>query len=167
MLFGRQENPDPAQFWEDLQEELGEDILLYTLGELEEMPQGANDSNVPKERHRGAVGLCYCTDTAFYFHTFPEKSWFTTLVTSKKNRKEEFRLRIPRTQILNVELIKPEGWCKRILSSPLERLRIRYSPEVSDPSGQHPEREGEDSALTLLAALHGKGKDFLDSLLNK
>ena len=103
----------------------------------------------------------------FMCQPFGTENPLMATVTSKTNRKEEFRLRIPRTQILNVELIKPEGCCKRILSSPLERLRIRYSPDISDPSGQHLEREGEDSALTLLAAIHGKGKDFLDSLLNK
>lgn len=181
MLFGNQKNPEPAQFWQDLQEELGEEVVLYTLGELEEMSQIPVGIEVPHEQHRGrpgAVGLCYVTDKAFYFHTFPEKSWFTTLVTSKKNRKEEFRLRIPREEILYAELIKPEGLCKRFFSSPLQRLRIEYSAEARDqfskgsdpsagPSGRPSGREGEARASVLLVALHGKGKEFVDSLRQK
>jgi len=95
------DNEEVREFWENLEEEIGESIEVYTLGEYR---QGDLDIVTPK------VGLFYLTETALYFQTFPKSNWFSAILGGIGKKKKEDKgetVKIPLTRIEKAYLQKP------------------------------------------------------------
>lgn len=95
------ENEEVQEFWQNLEEEIGEPITVYTLGEYR---QGNLDLTPPK------VGLFYLTETALFFQTFPKSNWFSAIIGGFGKKKKEEKgqtVKIPFDQIGKAYLQKP------------------------------------------------------------
>jgi len=114
------DNDEVRKFWEDREQEIGEKIRIYTLGEYR---QGDLDFTPPK------VGLVYITETTFYFQTFPKSNWFASLIGGfKKKQKEDepITLAIPFSLIHTAEHVKPT-FMEKLFSAKMPVIRIVYS----------------------------------------
>lgn len=95
------DNEEVKEFWKNLEEEIGEPIGIYTLGEYR---QGNLDIPVPK------VGLFYLTETALYFQIFPKSNWFASIMGGfgrKKRDDQGQTVKIPLGRIEKAYLQKP------------------------------------------------------------
>jgi hypothetical protein len=138
------QNEEVQEFWKNLEEEIGEPITIYTLGEYR---QGNLDMVTPK------VGLFYTTDTALYFQTFPKANWFSALMGGfgKKKKEEQGKIiKIPYTRIEKIFLQKP---------SFMEKL---FSPKMPIVVVQFIDMD--EAEKEMLIATDEKGNDIVQSI---
>lgn len=130
------------QFFKELEQEMGEPIAMYTVGEIRE--------GLPNLREP-LVGLFYTTEHFFFFQTFPRKNWFINILGSFRKKKEEkpLQIKIPLSALLSVELNKPKGFWGKLFGSPLPLLTVQYD-------------EGDGSPMFLVFSLLTKEKEFAD-----
>ena len=101
ILKTESDNEEVKEFWKNLEEEIGESIQVYTLGEYR---QGDLGLSAPR------VGLFYLTETALYFQTFPKSNWFSSIMGGFGKKKKEEKgetVKIPLSRIEKAYLQKP------------------------------------------------------------
>lgn len=108
------------EFWEELEQEIGEKIELYTIGEY----RGGDLPFTPPK-----VGLLYMSSTALFFQTFPKSNWFSSLMggMGKKKKKEEeaITIRVPVEAVESAGVLKG-SFLSRIFSPNMPVIRIVY-----------------------------------------
>lgn len=138
------DNEEVKKFWEEREQEIGEKIHIYTLGEYR---QGDLEFKPPK------VGLVYITESTFYFQTFPKSNWFSSLLGGmrKKQKEEEpVTIAVPFSLIKTAEHLKP-SLMERIFSAKMPVIRIVYSDVSEKPK-------------EIILATDDKGKEIVKSI---
>lgn len=119
-----QEEEDIVEFWQELEQEIGEKVEWYSLGELL-----APFDNLSKN----TVGMFFLTPSSFYFQTFPRNDFLRVLANSfRKNKKDGGRIQqdYPRSGLLSAEVVRPRGLLRRAFSSNMPEIVLRFSDEV-------------------------------------
>jgi len=107
-------------FWEELENELGEKVIWYSLGELL-VPFAGFTKNT--------VGLFILTDTMFYFQTFPRTDLFKTITNTFRKKKKggkKVQKGVPRSMIAEAETERPRGLVGRLSASSMPVLNVRF-----------------------------------------
>jgi hypothetical protein len=117
-------------FWERTEAELGETVELYDMAYC---PSGCLAGDV------GIWGLAFVTNRALYFHHFPKRNWFTSVVTQDASADEqELKLEVDRDSIRAVQVHREESLLRRIFTYSPPVLEIRYL-----------DRQGNDALMRL------------------
>jgi hypothetical protein len=119
-MADRTDNEEIREFWDNLEEEIGEKIEIYTLGEYRE---GSLGMSTPK------VGLFYLTQTAVYFQTFPKANWFASLIggfTKKKKEEKGVTVKIPLEQIIEAS-VRKLSFLQRVFAPNLPLLELAFA----------------------------------------
>jgi hypothetical protein len=110
---------DPADFWREYGDKLGEEVLAYGLGRL---VSGWDAFALP------LWGLLIATDGGFRFHYFPPENRLFSLFragTDGETAKEK-TIFIPKKRIISAAFRSETSILKRLLCAPPPRLVIRY-----------------------------------------
>lgn len=116
---------DTAEFWQELEEEIGEKVIWYSLGELL-LPFGG----MPKH----TVGMFFLTSKLFYFQTFPRNDILRVLANSfRKKKREDGRIQkgYPLGGLLSAELERPRGVFRRIAAGTMPVAVLRFDEEAA------------------------------------
>jgi hypothetical protein len=121
-MFGLSEqkkDSDPARFWQEYEENCGEKVLAYTLGQY---LSGWDEFTIP------LWGLLIVTEGGFRFHHFPHEGWIQTLsrISSGGEAPKEKTIFIPNDKIVSVELRVEKSLLKRVFLAGLPKLVVRY-----------------------------------------
>lgn len=121
------ERDQVTEFWHNLEDELSEPILIYSLGKCHNVPG----------RERGALwGLFFLTPSAFFFMHFPQSNWFSLLLNQAERARRHRRkltIRVSRNTILSIRAERPPGFWKRLLAIESQAIFIDYL----DSEGRH------------------------------
>jgi hypothetical protein len=114
------------EFWTALELRVGEDIEVYSLGEI-------------KSRFRdlppNTVGMFFITASALYFNTLPKQSWFDAVlrnVRSKKKESSSLLYSIPLKAISEVRVLGSNSLLRRFFSPNLISIKIFFTGEAGD-----------------------------------
>jgi hypothetical protein len=110
---------DPADFWREYGEKLGEEILAYGLGRL---VSGWDEFALP------LWGLLIATGGGFRFHHFPTENRLFSLFRAGTDGEaaKEKTIFIPQERIISSAFRRETSILKRLLFAPSPRLVIRY-----------------------------------------
>jgi hypothetical protein len=110
---------DPADFWREYEEKIGEKVLAYGMGRL---VSGWDEfTTLP------LWGLLIASDGGFRFHHFPRQNWLLSILRAGAGGEtEEKTIFIPRERILSAVLRTEKSVLKRLLFAVPPRLAIRY-----------------------------------------
>ncbi|MDY0095926.1 MAG: hypothetical protein RBT80_24790 [Candidatus Vecturithrix sp.] len=89
--------PNVQQFWEEKQQECGEQVILFSYAVWLESP-------ITSVREKS--GILYLMERNLWFEDFPKPPFF---LFNRADTYKKMRLQIPRTTILSVELVKKSG----------------------------------------------------------
>jgi hypothetical protein len=111
---------DPADFWREYGEKIGEEVLAYGLGRL---VSGWDEFALP------LWGLLIATGGGFRFHHFPHENWLMTIVRAGTGREtaEEKTIFIPKERIISSVFLTEKSVLKRLFFAVPPRLVIRYT----------------------------------------
>jgi hypothetical protein len=109
---------DPADFWREYEEKLGEKILAYGLGRL----VSGWEFTLP------LWGLLIAADGGFHFHHFPQQNWLLSILRAGTEGEtvEEKTLFIPKDKIISSAFKTEKSVLKRLFFAVPPRLVIRY-----------------------------------------
>ncbi len=113
---------NPEQYWANLEREIGEKILFYTLGQSL-TPMGEKQP-VP------IWGLFYITQTRLFFRHFPKSgklSVFGFGGSPTVDDPETFS--VPRDTFVRVEILAKKKWWLRLFSSSMPAVVVEYRTE--------------------------------------
>ncbi len=113
-------NLEVQQFWANIEEQIGEAVRVFSLGELKNSFNGLPAST---------VGMFFVTDSAFYFHVLPKQSWFDAVlknVKSRKRQEESLFFVVPLSSIGSVSMKRKQSLFARLLTSRLTSMTILY-----------------------------------------
>lgn len=97
---------DVESYWKEVGEKLGEPVVAYTLGRY-----------LSGEDEVGPLwGILFVTDTRFFFRHFPQESWFTSLLGSKRNASKKVHIEIP-LERSSLEEPEPRTLLQRLLGT--------------------------------------------------
>ncbi len=112
---------DVEKFWGKKEEELGEKIQGKDMSEYISGYQGLKEKT---------WGLFYYTKSAFYFETFPKRSWLASLMGTNSSRagsaEDNFVFNIMWKQVKDISLPVKKSTLLSFLSPPDNRVFIRY-----------------------------------------
>jgi hypothetical protein len=138
-------------FWRDYSEKLGEQVLRFSLGRYQSGIPGLSGP---------LWGLLIVTDAGLRFHHFPHENWIAALTRIGGQGGEtpaEKTFFIPKDRIVEARLLKEPSFFKRLLSSSVPRLVVRYRPEGA----------GADAEPSTMAAEVDRDADQLAAALTK
>lgn len=104
---------DDTDFWKELEDEIGEPVLWYSLGELL-----SPFDNLSKN----SVGMFFLTEASLYFQTFPKNDFFRVLANSfRRNKKDGGRIQqgYPLSGIISATIEGSRGFLKSVRSMPV------------------------------------------------
>ena len=134
---------DPADFWRDYEEKIGEKVLAYGLGRL----VSGWEFTLP------LWGLLIAAGGGFHFHHFPQKNWLLSILRAGTGGEttEEKTIFIPKEKIISAAFCTEKSVLKRLLFAAPPRLVIRYAA----PGGGEAEliAEADDKAEAIAGAL--------------
>lgn len=113
------DNEEVTEFWKSLEEEIGEPICVYTLGEYRQ-----GNLNIPAPK----VGLFYLTETALFFQTFPKANWFASVLGGfgKKKKDEQGQIfKILLNRIKKAYIQKPT-FMEKLFSPKMPAVVVSY-----------------------------------------
>jgi hypothetical protein len=110
---------DPADFWREYEEKLGEKVLAYGLGRL---VSGWDEFTLP------LWGLLIASGGGFRFHHFPRQNWLLSIISTGTggDTAEEKTIFIPKEKIISSGFRTEKSMLKRLLFAVPPRLVIRY-----------------------------------------
>jgi hypothetical protein len=117
----------PDAFWQEYEEKTGEKVLAHGLGRyVSGWDEFGNMSGSP------LWGLIIASSGGFRFHHFPQANWLSVIaqIGSGDNAPKEKTIFIPVDKIISVDFHKETKWYKKIFSSSIPRLLIRYYDEA-------------------------------------
>jgi hypothetical protein len=112
---------NPAAFWRDYESLHGEKVLAHALGCY---MTGWQEFSGP------LWGLLIATDGGFRFHHFPHEGWIHVLSRMSGtggSAPKEKTIFIPRSDLLEVQLILEKSWIRKLLIPSAPQLAIRFS----------------------------------------
>jgi len=116
---------DPDDFWREYEEKTGEKIIAHGLGQyVSGWDEFGDSGGYP------LWGLIIATSGGFRFHHFPQVNWLTALAGLGREAPKEKTIFIPREKIISASFSKETKWYRKILSSGVPRLLIRYLGET-------------------------------------
>ena len=118
---------DIAEFWKELEEEVGEQIQWYSLGEL---------LNPFDTLAKNTVGMFFLTPGFFYFQTFPRNDFLRVLVNSfQKKKKGGGRIQkgYSRRGLLSAEVERPRGLFKRFAAGSMPVVSLEFDGGTAAP----------------------------------
>jgi len=89
--------PNIRQFWEEKQQECGEQVIIFSYAVL----LGSPEASAPEKS-----GILYLMERNLWFEDFPKPPFF---LYNRATTYKKTLLQIPRTTILSVELIRKSG----------------------------------------------------------
>jgi hypothetical protein len=110
---------DPADFWREYGEKLGEKILAYGVGRL---VSGWDEFALP------LWGLLIATGGGFRFHHFPRENWLLAIIGTGGDGETagEKTIFIPKTEIVSSGFLTERSVLKKLFFAVPPRLVIRY-----------------------------------------
>ena len=117
-----EEKTETEEYWEELEEELGEKVRWFCIGELLEPFCGIG---------KNTVGMFFLTDTYFYFQTFPRNDFLKTLANSFRKKKkggERIQHGVERAAIESADFQKPKGLA-RLTAPSMAIYTINFTSE--------------------------------------
>lgn len=115
------------EFWDDMEKEVGEQILIRCLGQCI-----SGHPDITKERW----GVFFLTGSMIYFKTFKEEPGFLNSLVRRKRKTEdeskELLLGIPLEAVVDADIPKPKKFPQKLFSRPDERASFSYD----DGTGQ-------------------------------
>jgi hypothetical protein len=142
---------DPADFWREYGEKLGEKVLAYSLGRL---VSGWDEFTLP------LWGLLIATGGGFRFHHFPQKNWLLDIIRAGRGGEaaEEKIIFIPKEKIISSEFRTEKSVLKRLFLTVPPRLVIRYTAPGGGEGELTAETDNKAEAVAKeLTALAGRG----------
>ncbi|MEW5814091.1 MAG: hypothetical protein AB1798_01680 [Spirochaetota bacterium] len=136
---------DVQKFWSDLENTIGEKILIYSMGDY---LGGYQNITGP------VVGLFYLTATKLFFQTFPKENFLSTLFrgfTRSTTRNEPITFSIPLDKIKAVIHPPKKSFWKSFLSPAVQPNALDYLDD-------------NETAKQFRFTLIAKEKEFLDIL---
>jgi hypothetical protein len=132
------------EFWEGVEKELGEKVLLSSLGQ----------SLSPVEALSPPLwGLFYLSSSFLCFRHFPQENWFSALLGQRRASKNEkvTSLVVKRSAIIRIEVLSPATWWQKLLTSRQRSVVVEY-------------QNGQDSKTEFRFTLETKHDEFIDAL---
>jgi hypothetical protein len=131
---------DPADFWREYEERIGEPVLAYNLGRY---IRGWDELDTP------LWGLLIVSGGGFRFHHFPHESWLEVLsrTTSGGEAPKEKSIFIPKERLIDAELRVEKSWWKQILIAQPPLLAVRCLAESGNETAVLAETERKASVL--------------------
>ncbi|TVQ35613.1 MAG: hypothetical protein EA384_16050 [Spirochaetaceae bacterium] len=120
MAVRRNQDEQVKAFWDQTEEELGEEVIVYAMGRClsgcAELPPSAQ-----------MWGLFFITERALYFRHFPRQSWFNSLMSSSGvSADKEVYISVPMERIQDVAVHRESSFLKRLMSSTPPTFSIEY-----------------------------------------
>ena len=113
-------------FWQRTEAELGETVEVYGMAYC---MSGCLPGDL------GIWGLAFVTNRALYFHHFPKRNWFTSLVTQDASAdEEEVKLEVDRDSIRHVQVHREQSLLRRIFAYQPPVLEIQYRDHAGNPA---------------------------------
>ncbi len=116
---------DVKEFWRELEDEVGEKIQWYSLGELLSPFDGLQ---------KNSVGMFFLTDSCLYFQTFPQNDFFRILANSFRRKKkdgERIQRGYPRDEMLSVDIVRPRGFLGKLGGGGMPVVSIEFQKKES------------------------------------
>ncbi|MDR0569383.1 MAG: hypothetical protein LBG87_09295 [Spirochaetaceae bacterium] len=131
---------NPADFWREYEERIGERILAYDLGRY---IRGWDALDPP------LWGLLIVSTGGFRFHHFPHESWMDALsrTASGGDAPAEKTIVIPKERLLGAEFRTETSWWKRLLVFQPPLLLVRCLAESGQETLLTAETEKKASIL--------------------
>lgn len=107
-----------TQFWHNLEVELSEPILIYSVGRCYDLPG----------RERSALwGIFFLTPTAFFFMHFAQANWFSMLMNqSQRFSRHKLTLRVSRNCLIGIREEERAGFWRRLWSNDMPAVRLEF-----------------------------------------
>lgn len=131
-------------FWDKTEEELGEEVIIYTMGRC-------ISGCVPKRDSKAQMwGLFFLTERALYFRHFPQQNWLSSFMSSGAgiSAGEEIYFSVPMERMQSVSVDQYRTFWQRLFSGEPPTFSIDYF-------------EADGSVQTLRFFLEGKTDAFL------
>ena len=119
-MRSNQTKKSPEEFWREYEENIGEKILVQSLGQYISGWEEFDDQG-----HKDLWGIILSTSGGFRFHHFPRETWLDSFSWNRKKPEEKIFF-IPKENIISAELIKKKPWWKKIFWSSSPHLVINY-----------------------------------------
>jgi hypothetical protein len=109
-------------FWSDVEKELGEKVLIKSLGRCFTPPEPA----VQPE-----WGLFYLTRSFFCFRHFRQENWLSGLLRSpdRHSGQSSYTIRLCRASVRRIEVIAEKNWWRRFFLAPPPLVKLEYTGE--------------------------------------
>lgn len=118
---------DVEEFWKEKEQELGEEIKGKDMSEYISGYQGLKEKT---------WGLLYYTKSSFYFQTFTNKNWFTSLIGGgggkAKTSGDMFIFNIKWEKVKEITLPAKKNSILSFLSPPDNRVFIKYKVDSQE-----------------------------------
>jgi hypothetical protein len=124
-MLTKKPEKSPDDFWREYEEETGEKVLTRGMGKY---ISGWDEFD--EKRWNGIWGLIITTSGGFRFYHFPQHRWIDTVSSHFAGNEQTQTFFIPQEKITSTNVIRETKWWKRILSSSVPRLVIRYTDEA-------------------------------------
>jgi hypothetical protein len=109
-------------FWNEIEAELGEEVLIKSLGRCFTPPPPATQPE---------WGLFYLTRSFFCFRHFRQENWLSSLVKSPERSGDlsDYTIRLRRASFRRIEVIAEKNWWRRVFITPPPLVSLEYSSE--------------------------------------
>jgi phage FluMu gp28-like protein len=145
-------NNDRDEFWQKLEQELGEKIEAYSLSRCV----------LRDAKNQGPFwGLCYITKSAFYFRHFAQENWLSSIIkvsgrTSKTS--EEFIITVPLDSVVSFTPPPKRSVFSRLMGAEMPPIVIRYTKPDSTVEELHVSIDsGVERFVSLLSSKGSSG----------
>ena len=124
-MLNNDDKKSADDFWREYEEKTGEKVLKRGLGKY---VSGWDEFD--KREWGGIWGLVMTTSAGFRFHHFPQYSWLDSLTRfAERDKPREKTFFLPNEKIISNEVIRETKWWKKIFSSSVPHLIIKYLDE--------------------------------------
>lgn len=109
-MLRKSQGPSPEEFWSGVEQERGEKVVKYSLAQY---LGGMEELAAPR------WGLIYVTESALCFRTFPQRNWFSSILTgggARPGKDEEMEFCILRSDIGAARYRKTGSLLKKIFA---------------------------------------------------
>lgn len=107
-----------GQFWTVLEKQVGEDIKVFSLGEIKQPLRGLPAST---------VGMFFITAKALHFHALPKQSWFAAVLQemrSKRKGKDAILYTFPLETIQEIFVANQNSLLRKLFTPNFRSIKI-------------------------------------------
>jgi hypothetical protein len=109
-MLRKNQGPTPEEFWSGVEQERGEKVVKYSLAQY---LGGMEELAAPR------WGLVYVTESALCFRTFPQRNWFSAILSgggARAGKDEELEFCILRSAVVETRYLKTKSLVKKIFA---------------------------------------------------